>query len=156
MQTLAMPDLPYTCQIKRDSCPRCATKGLPGDGDSSVISTTSSVSGSVPWSIDLSGVPNLRSFLIGSFSAAADVFGTIHATPDDSMWPSTEVNYVFHDACDAFGCTEVPAFPSGTTGIVDLGPVDIATKAGSFWSSSLTFRFTVPTADIITSCSIGY
>ena len=156
-QVVAMPGLPYTCLTKHDSCLHCATKGAPGTpGDASFVTTTSAVSGTVPWSITLSG--SLRSFLIGSFTAAADVLGTVQVSADGSTWPSTEINYVFHDACDAFGnCTEVPQFPSGSTGVVDLGPVDFATTGGPFWGGSLQFQFTVNTGgDIITSCSVGY
>jgi hypothetical protein len=158
-QTLAMPGLPYTCLTKRDTCTHCATTG-PRDsaGEASpAISPTSAVSGTVPWSIVLSGAGNLRSFLIGTSTVSADVLGTIQVSADGSTWPSTEVNYVFHEACDAFNnCTQVPAIPSGTTGVVDLGPIAFTTPAGAFWSSSLTFQFTVSTPDIITSCSIGY
>src|SRR5262249_36681292 len=142
---------------KHDSCTRCATKGAPGTpGDASFVTTTSSVSGTVPWSITLSG--NLRSFLIGSFTAAADVLGTVQVSPDRSTWPSTEIHYGVNDACDAFGnCTEVPQFPSGSTGVVDLGPVNFATPGGPFWGGSLTFQFDVNTGgDIITSCRVGY
>jgi hypothetical protein len=159
-QILAMPGLPYTCQTKSDVCRHCATNGGPGtpDGAASGITATSVVGGTIPWSIGLSGAGNLRSFLFGSFTASADILGTIGVSSDGSSWPGTEINYHFLDACDpnTGACTEVPAFPSGSTGVTDLGRFDWATPAGGFWNSSLTFQFIVPTADIVISCRIGY
>jgi hypothetical protein len=153
-QTLAMPGLPYNCETKLDVCPHCATKGALDTTDALFVATRH-VTGTVPWSITLTA--GLRSFLIGSFSASADVLGAVRVSADGSSWPGTEINYVFHDTCDANNhCAEVPQLPSGTTGVADLGPVSFATLAGSVWGASLIFEFDVNTSDIIINCSVGY
>lgn len=162
-QTLAVPPISYFCRLLLDRCPHCAIGEQPASpGDTpeqagSTIQPRLSKSGTVPWSIVLSG--SLRSFLVGRFSASADVFGTIQSTSDNSVWPGTEAGFVFQDACDANGmnCTDVRTSSGGDTGVVDLGPLSFSPNlSGSFWNGSLTFRFTVPTNDIITGCDVGY
>lgn len=162
-QTIAMLALPYTCTAVTDVCPHCAIGEPPGSGDTAEQAETAvhplgsfTIHGNLPWSVVLSG--SLRSLLIGRFTASADVFGTIQASPDNSVWPSTDASYVFQDACDANGqnCTFVTTTSGGSTGVVDLGPLSFAPNiSGSFWNSSLTFRFTVNSPDIVKSCTVG-
>jgi hypothetical protein len=152
-QSIAMPGLPYFCFTIRDRCPRCLTGGDPSQlAFANDAARAGSVSGTVPWSIVASG--SLRSFLFGTYSASADVLATIQPSVGGS-WAGTAINYLFQGACSGSNCNYVPA-PGGDTGIVDLGAVNFSTAAGDFWNASLTFSFDVPTADIITSCRIGY
>jgi hypothetical protein len=148
-QTISVPGLPYSCQTISDRCPHCATK--PGLGGA----TSGVVNGSVPWSIVVSG--SLPSFLIGRFTAAANVAGTIQVSADGSTWPGSAISYVYNDACNPTTgqCTEVQA-PGGSTGVVDLGALSFTNPSPGLWNHSLTFHFTVPTADIVTSCRVGY
>jgi hypothetical protein len=154
--TLSMPGLPYSCPVKRDRCPHCLAGGTPAKEGavSSVDSVTTQwiVAGTVPWSVVFAG--SLQSFLFGTYTASADVLATV-APSTGGSWGGTAIHYLYQGACSGTTCTYVQA-PGGDTGVVDLGPVNYSTAAGDFWNASLPFSFTVPTADIILSCSVGY
>jgi hypothetical protein len=168
LQSINMPGLPYFCRVTTDTCPHCFTGGDPAvsgtptgptgpTGSAVAPHSQYTVSGTVPWSLLVS--TSLRSFLVGRFTASADVFGTIRANNDNSVWSFTDASYVFQDACDANGqnCAFVQATGGGSTGVADLGALAFApTTSGSLWSSSLTFTFTVSVPDNVTSCDIGY
>lgn len=95
--------------------------------------------GAVAWSVELQG--GLRSFLLGRFTAAADIGGALRASGTDmatTTWPDTASNYVF-----AGGTSEVIA-PEGSTGVRELGAVAFTTPAGAFWTGTLPLYIRVP------------
>lgn len=158
VHNIAIAGLPYSCLTKTDQCQRCLTgddsaeTGGVGQFSAPAATTQGLKTGTVPWSVMLSG--SLRSFLFGTYTASADVLATVQPSVGGS-WGGTSINYLFQGACVGPSCTYVPA-PGGDTGVVDLGLVNFSTAAGDFWNASLTFNFNVPTADIITSCTVGY
>jgi hypothetical protein len=92
---------------------------------------------------------DLRSFLIGRFTASSDVLGELRLSLDNSTWPGTSITYGFGEADHQI------LVPGGSTGVQDLGAVNFSTAQGAFWTANVPFRFTVPTADIIISCTGG-
>jgi hypothetical protein len=119
---LAMPALPYTCNKPPGSGHRVAAP----------FGVTPKVTTSLPWSIVWTG--DLRSFLIGRHTAAADLAGTVMpsgAWITPTVWDGTTMNYLFRE-----GESEVMA-SGGGTGVVELGTVEFETPSGAFWNGTL-------------------
>jgi hypothetical protein len=157
---ILIPGIPYSCQEITDVCPRCATKGPAANADPSTKATSSAQPAITPqfiqngvahaWGVSLSA-GDLRSFLIGRFTASASITsGSVLTSLTGTTWSGTSINYDFGEANH-----EVPV-PGGSSGIQDLGAVNGSSAEGSFWTANVPFQFTVPTADIILSCTVGY
>lgn len=108
----------------------CSKPGGPGHQGAPAVTHTTT--GYIPVTYAWAG--DLRSFLIGRYTAAADVLAEVSVsgrgiTP--SVWPSTTINYLFQDSGG-----EVMA-PGGSTGVADIGGFLHFTTTGAFWSGSL-------------------
>jgi len=121
---LALPPLPYTCNKK------------PGTGHQIVEGDqgpTPQFTSQMPLTLKWTG--DLRSFLIGRHTAAADLIGSVDITGWATLgarWTNQTINYLFNE-----GTTDVQAH-GGSTGVRDLGAVSHApTTAGDFWGAML-------------------
>lgn len=77
---------------------------------------------------------DLRSFLIGRYNAAADVYGQVKLVGSGvlpNQWPNTGINYLFQEAG-----ADVQA-PGGSTGVRDLGAVMHQSTTGAFWTGNV-------------------
>lgn len=134
---LAMPEIPYSCGKP------VTTHPVPG------LAATQTVTGTVAWSIVWQG--DLRSFLIGRHTAAADLAGTIIPSsggPSEPSFPDTAINFLFGESAAEVGS------PSGPTGVGDLGAVQVASPTGAFWAGTIRFNLDVYDGDW--SCAFGY
>lgn len=137
--TIEMPPLPYSCSKK----PGSGHQSTPEDGE---IHTQ--VLGQISWTAEWTG--DLRYFLIGRYTATAEVAATVRVSGGSvatTEWPSNVVSYLFQE-----GATDVMA-PAGSTGVRDLGLVLSQNPSGAFWSAPLQLSLNLSDGDW--TCTIG-
>lgn len=138
--SLPMSPIPYTC-TKR---PGSGYQITPDKQEEQI-----QVVGQISWSVHWQG--DLRSFLIGRYTAAADVLATVIVSGrgvEPLNWPSTVANYVFQESS-----TDVMA-PAGSTGVADLGAIQYQTTTGDFWTAELNITMDW-LADGYWTCAVG-
>lgn len=150
---LPMPNLPYSCSVQIDSCQHCLTGSASAQPAVAVTEQ-----GTIPWSVTVTGAGAMNQFLIGSSIASAIISGEFKSSSDGVGWASTAINYVFQEAFDPMTKEPilVPAADGGTTGIADLGGLNLTTTAGSLWSSTFKFHFDFSDVFKVFSCTVGY
>jgi len=138
--TLSMPPMPLTC-VKKPGTGR----ELAPDGSEITPQFTEQLN----WSVTLPG--DLRSFLLGRSTAAADLFGSIRTSGSrfvTTTWTGQTINYGFME-----GTTDVRSLQGEPLGVAELGAVNHTTTAGAFWTDSIPIH--VELVDGEWTCTAG-